>query len=121
MFTRFFCAHASSTHAPPTVHRNVSYAPPAGCTTCPSCTCLDVYAPSSAIAAPFVLFVHGGVWVSGSRDEVSEVCHAVIERSNGTVGCATADYRYSQDLGGNCSRGPPTCAEIKTCSCARHG
>ena len=60
--------------------------------------------PSSASTppAPFVLFFHGGLWYSGRRGEIDEVCTAVVSLSNGTVGCATADYHYSQDLGGTC-------------------
>ena len=94
------------------VVRNVSYAVPVGdCDSCPSCRCMDIFLPSTAAAdpgagaagpagrpAPFVLFFHGGLWYSGSRDEIDEVCTAVVSRSNGTVGCATADYPYSQDL-----------------------
>jgi acetyl esterase/lipase len=90
---------------------NVSYAvPPSSCTGCPRCMCMDIYAPtnSSADGAPFVLFLHGGLWYSGARGEIAEVCSAVLELSSNTVGCATADYSYSQDLGGSCKAGVPT-------------
>ena len=55
---------------------------------------------------PFVLFIHG-LWYSGAREEINEACDGVFMYSNNIVGCATADYRYSQDLGGGCNS---TCA-----------
>jgi acetyl esterase/lipase len=63
-------------------------------------------ATAAAHPAPYVLFFHGGLWYSGARTEIDEVCRQVVARSNGTVGCATADYSYSQDLpGGSCQKG----------------
>ena len=84
---------------------NVSYAGDS-CDDCPSCTCMDVWLPTArSTLAAFILFFHGGLWYSGSRTEINEVCAAVLDLSKGTVGCATADYRYSQDLGGSCAAG----------------
>ena len=63
---------------------------------------MDIFFPDLP-HAPFVLFVHGGLWYSGSRVEINEVCKNVLSLSNNTVGCATIDYHYSQDLGGGCA------------------
>jgi acetyl esterase/lipase len=72
---------------------------------------MDIYLPEKSgggsghdiSQSPFVLFFHGGLWYSGARGDIDEVCENVIKYSNNTVGCATADYRYSQDLGGGCN------------------
>jgi acetyl esterase/lipase len=66
---------------------------------------MDIFLPTTKIEGgnPFVLFFHGGLWYSGAREEINEVCESVLKHSNNTVGCATADYRYSQDLGGGCN------------------
>jgi acetyl esterase/lipase len=86
---------------PVTVRYNISYGD-AGCTAaCPSCQCLDIYEPS-VTATSAVLFLHGGLWYSGSRAEIAEVCHSLVAGHG--IACVTADYTYSQDLGGCCDR-----------------
>lgn len=64
---------------------------------------MDIFAPDTNKPAPYILFFHGGLWYSGSRTEINEVCRNVVKFSKNTVGCATADYSYSQDLGGGCN------------------
>ncbi len=82
------------------VLRNVSYGATSSCTHCPSCECMDVYVPR-ATPSRVVVFAHGGLWYSGSRREISEVCTSVAAEYG--VACATVDYPYSQDLGGCCT------------------
>lgn len=107
-------AGPAAVNSAPVLTANISYGGPGGCQTCPSCQCLDVLQPaptnaaSPAPQAPVVLLLHGGLWYSGSRAEVAEVCHSLVT-SHG-ITCAMADYRYSQDLGGCCNATdcPPT-------------
>jgi acetyl esterase/lipase len=84
---------------------NISYAGPGGCASCPSCNCLDYYPAPEPIwgpgTGPAVLLLHGGLWYSGSRGELDAVCQALVDGHN--VSCATADYSYSQSLGGCCT------------------
>jgi len=85
---------------PYSVQYNVSYGD-GDCSECPSCSCYDLYTPARASAKRLVVFAHGGLWYSGSRAEINEVC-TVLASSHG-VACATIDYTYSKDLGGCCS------------------
>ena len=80
------------------VFLNVSYHASSGCVGCPSCSCLDLYLPERA--TKLVVFAHGGLWYSGSRRDIDEVCAALATHR---IACATVDYPYSQDLGGCCS------------------
>lgn len=115
---KFFCADSTSTFSFDTranVRYNISYGENSCEESCPSCQCLDLYLPPFSSSATtqnqsitttttdnstVVLFLHGGLWYSGSRDEIAEVCQALAANHN--VSCATADYHYSQDLGGCC-------------------
>jgi len=57
--------------------------------------------PNSAASLPVVLILHGGLWYSGSRNETAEVCQNLATLHS--IHCATADYPYSQNLGGCCN------------------
>ena len=50
-----------------TVHANVAYAPPGAD---PDRHKLDVYLPKGSGPNPVVIFVHGGYWLAGGRNEV---------------------------------------------------
>ena len=78
------------------VLRNVSYGATRDCSTCPSCECMDLYVPPYHPISRLVVFAHGGLWCSGSRIEIDEVCTALATEQ--AVACATVDYPYSQDL-----------------------
>ena len=73
---------------------------------CSSCTCYDIYFPPPATPAPeepphaVVMFMHGGLWWSGSRQEGAALCKALAEQHS--IPCATIDYELSGDLGGCC-------------------
>lgn len=51
---------------------------------------LDVYAPEGAQALPSVLFIYGGSWNSGSKDEYAFVARSIAARGYVVV---VADYR----------------------------
>jgi len=81
-----------------------------GSSGCPSCRCMDIYTTTSIEVSNLsivqrvdpiatVLFFHGGLWYSGKRGELEQVCNALVKHN---IVCATADYHYSQDLGGCC-------------------
>lgn len=110
--------------------------PAAECQNCSSCRCFDWYhsqptafpafvetnqngslanaalraaaSPPKARSRSVVIFFHGGLWFSGSRDEISDVCTSLAD--DHAVDCIAADYKYSQDLGGCCSS-PQRCRE----------
>lgn len=94
------------------VLRNVSYGATRDCSTCPSCECMDLYVPPYHPISRLVVFAHGGLWCSGSRIEIDEVCTALATEQ--AVACATVDYPYSQDLGGCCIEDDPRCNETVT-------
>lgn len=56
---------------------------------------LDLYAPSDKKGAPLVVFVHGGAWQSGSRNEYDSICAVLMKRG---VAAATVDYRLSPSV-----------------------
>ena len=106
-------AIATAASSPSVVIGNISYntaTSTAECRSgCTSCRCLDIVLPAArdaaAAALPFVVLLHGGLWFSGSRLEMRETCENIVTQSTaaGTpFGCVTADYVYSQDLGGTC-------------------
>ena len=62
---------------------------------------LSFYSSAHMLIADTLLRMHNlhrlfRLWYSGSRTEIDEVCANVLRLSNYTVGCATADYHYSQ-------------------------
>jgi hypothetical protein len=69
---------------------------------------LDLYLPVPAAAdpVPTLVLAHGGLWQSGSRLDLANLCESIVLGSGGTQACASIDYRLSQDLGGNCMAGP---------------
>ena len=99
---------ATSTYHDIIVAHNISYGP-SGCGSCPSCECMDVYSTPFRSSDKAVLFLHGGLWYSGSRSEITEVCTAIASRHG--LPCAAADYHYSQDLGGCCTETSHNCTE----------
>lgn len=73
---------------------------------------MDLYVPPYHPISRLVVFAHGGLWCSGSRIEIDEVCTALATEQ--AVACATVDYPYSQDLGGCCIEDDPRCNETVT-------
>ncbi|MFV8756300.1 alpha/beta hydrolase [Nannocystaceae bacterium ST9] len=70
---------------------------------------LDLYLPSPASADPLPVLVlaHGGLWQSGDRSALANLCTQVVLGSKGAQACASIDYRLSQELGGTCAGGGP--------------
>lgn len=66
---------------------------------------LDLYLPDVLPdeSMPTVVLAHGGLWQGGSRDLLDTLCSNIVSQSNGTVACASIDYRLSGDLGGECT------------------
>lgn len=59
----------------PRVERNIAYAMPRN-----ERQLLDVFAPAGAAKAPVVVWVHGGGWMRGSKEEVDHKPKAFVER-----------------------------------------
>lgn len=53
---------------------------------------LDIYAPADVQDYPVLFFVHGGAWVSGSKDELANLGRAFAEQG---IGVVLANYRLS--------------------------
>lgn len=66
---------------------------------------LDLYLPETSTEnmLPIIILAHGGLWQSGGRDNLAALCRNIVSHSNGTIACASIDYRLSQDLGGECT------------------
>jgi acetyl esterase/lipase len=71
---------------------------------------LDLYLPQprSSEPLPILVLAHGGLWQSGSKEALAELCQQVVLGADGSVACASIGYRLSQDLGGTCMDGPDT-------------
>ncbi len=59
----------------PQVERNIAYAMPRN-----ERQLLDVFAPAGAAKAPVVVWVHGGGWMRGSKEEVDHKPKAFVEK-----------------------------------------
>ena len=66
---------------------------------------LDLYLPEEPTEKMLstIVLAHGGLWHSGGRDNLTVLCRNIVSQSNGTIACASIDYRLSQDLGGECT------------------
>jgi acetyl esterase/lipase len=78
------CSSSPSAGAPPSVDRNVTFAPGLAA---------DIYKPGGAGRHPAVLLVHGGGFTGGARQDMGILAEAAQRR--GMV-AATIDYRLSQ-------------------------
>jgi len=70
-----FAAFLASAQVVPKVERNIAYAEPRN-----ERQLLDVYAPPSASNLPVVVWVHGGGWMVGSKDEMHHKPTAFVEK-----------------------------------------
>ncbi|MBN8731252.1 MAG: alpha/beta hydrolase [Acidobacteria bacterium] len=68
-------AVAAGAQTAPRVERNIPYAPPPT-----ERNLLDVYAPVSGAKMPVVVWVHGGGWMRGSKDEMNAKPAAFVEK-----------------------------------------
>ena len=66
---------------------------------------LDLYTavPPPEEPTPLVVMAHGGLWQGGSRNDLDTLCRNIVSQSNGTITCASIDYRLSDALGGVCT------------------
>lgn len=105
----------TATEAAVTVLSNRPYGGQTSCGGGSSLKCYDLWvpmiAPSSSLSSPLsaiVVFVHGGLWWSGSRGDGTPLCSALASRHR--IACASVDYQYSGDVGGCCAKTgcPPT-------------
>lgn len=73
---------------------------------------LDLVLPEppepSLPSLPLVVLAHGGLWQGGSKAALTQTCANLVLGSQGTLACATIDYRLSDALGGSCMGGPAT-------------
>lgn len=85
--------HIASTSLPPSVkvHRDITYASPAG-----RQLQLDLYLPTrpAASRAPAIIFVHGGNWRIGDRQEFAPMAIRMAERG---YAAATITYRLADE------------------------
>jgi len=56
---------------------------------------MDIYNPPGAKEAPLVVFVHGGAWQGGSRNEYAGICAELQKKG---IVAATIDYRLSPSV-----------------------
>jgi acetyl esterase/lipase len=69
------CAAVTPAQTPPRVERDIPYADPKT-----ERQLLDVYAPATGSKLPVVVWVHGGGWMVGSKNQVDHKPAAFVER-----------------------------------------
>lgn len=84
------CAACAPAQAPPRVERDIPYAEPRN-----ERHLLDVYAPAAGRNLPVVVWIHGGGWVRGSKNEVERKPSAFVERGFVFV---PVNYRFVPDV-----------------------
>lgn len=64
----------------------------------PQSLLMDVYSPDDQSAHPLVLLIHGGAFLYGDKNEVTDMCKYFVERGFTAV---TIDYRLGWNFGTN--------------------
>ena len=89
-FWTAFLPSVAPAQTPPRVQRDIAYAEPKN-----ERRLLDVYAPPSGSSLPVVVWVHGGGWMRGSKNEVAHKPAAFVDKGFVFV---PVNYRFIPDV-----------------------